>query len=134
MIPSTNDILNSDFEIVDSPTIQHKMIISNETIIGRCDNIDALKQTIFKILNTERYAYEIYTWNYGVEFADLIGEPVTYCVPEIERRIVDALMVDDRITDVDSFDFDTSKRGIIAVKFTVHSIYGEIEEERAVNV
>lgn len=125
--------------IQESPTIQHKMIpakkdTDSDRIIGECDKIESLKQTIFKILNTERYEYPIYSWNFGVEFLDLIGEPVTYVCPEIERRIREALTTDDRIKGVDSFEFDTSNKGIVAVTFTVHSVYGDINEERMVSI
>ena len=36
-------------------------------IIGMCDDYEAMKQAIFKIINTERYRYLIYDWNYGIE-------------------------------------------------------------------
>lgn len=139
MIPSTNSILSADMTIQESPTVQHKMIpakkdTDSDRIIGECDKVESLKQTIFKILNTERYEYPIYSWNFGVEFIDLIGEPVTYVCPEIERRIQEALQSDDRIEAVDSFTFDTSNKGIVAVAFTVHSIYGDIEEEKVVSI
>ena len=34
---------------------------------------------------------------------------------------------------IDSFEFDYSKKGILIVTFCVHTIYGDIKEERAVN-
>ncbi|MEN7878670.1 DUF2634 domain-containing protein, partial [Clostridioides difficile] len=65
-------------------------------IDGICDDVEALKQTIFLILNTERYQHLIYSWNYGVELNDLIGEPISFVIPELERRIKEALIQDDR--------------------------------------
>ena len=92
-----------------------------------------MHQVIYKILNTERYQYIIYSWNYGIELADLFGEPVTYVCPELQRRITEALVQDDRITSVDSFEFDLSEKRTVKVTFTVHTIFGELEEEKVVN-
>ena len=96
--------------------------------------MEAIKQTIFKILNTERYKYIIYSWNYGIELEDLFGQPVLFVCPEIERRVKEALLQDDRITEVDSFDFDISKRGVVSVTFTVHTIFGDLDEGMVVNI
>jgi phage baseplate assembly protein W len=93
-----------------------------------------MRQVIFKILNTERYDYVIYSWNYGIELSDLFGKPVMYACPEIERRVKEALTQDDRIKSVDSFEFDTTKRGAVAVKFTAHTIFGDIREGTVVTV
>ena len=134
MIPSGNKILTTDLEVVTMPSKQHRMNLDNNRILGTCDTLDAIRQTVFKILNTERYAYIIYSWNYGIELEDLFGQPVRYVCPEIERRVREALLQDDRITEVDNFTFDTSKRGVVAVQFTVHTIFGDLNEETVVNV
>ena len=60
---------------------------SDYKLLGMCDDIEAMKQAIFKIINTERYKYLIYDWNYGIELNDLIGKPIPYVYAEIERRI-----------------------------------------------
>ena len=99
-----------------------------------CTDKEALRQTIYKILNTERYQYIIYSWNYGVELMDLIGEPVSYVCPEIERRVTEALLQDTRIYSCSSFSFDTSEHGIVKVSFIVHTIYGEMETGTEVRI
>ena len=134
MIPSGNTILTTDLEVVTMPSKQHRMILDGNRINGICDNLEAVKQTVYKILNTERYKYIIYSWNYGIELVDLFGQPMLYVCPEVERRVQEALLQDDRITAVDSFDFDISKRGVVAVSFTVHSIFGDFDERMVVNV
>ena len=134
MIPSGNTILTTDLEVVTMPSKQHRMDLDRNRIFGTCDNLEAIKQTVFKILNTERYEYIIYSWNYGIELKDLFGQPIRYVCPEIERRVKEALLQDDRITAVDNFEFDFPKRGVVAVKFTVHTIFGDLAEGMAVNV
>lgn len=134
MIPSTNNLLTTDFTITVQPSKQHKMILDKERIIRTCDSLEAVQQTVYKILNTERYKYLIYSWNYGIELEDLFGQPVTYACPEIERRVTEALLQDDRITGVDNFEFDTSKRGVVSVTFTVHTLFGDLDAQKAVNI
>ena len=134
MIPSGNTLLTAELEVVTMPSKQHRMILDGNRIISTCDNLKAVEQTVFKILNTQRYAYIIYSWNYGIELEDLFGQPVYYVCPEIERRVREALLQDDRITAVDNFEFDFPKRGVVATKFIVHTIVGDLEEEMVVNI
>ena len=83
---------------------------------------------------TERYQYIMYSWNYGIELNDLFGEPMTYVCPELKRRITEALLWDDRIQSVDSFEFDFPQKGVVQVAFTAHSIFGDVQAEREVNI
>ena len=134
MIPSGNTILTTEINVVTMPSKQHRMDLDKSRILGTCDNLEAVKQSIFKILNSERYEYLIYSWNYGIELMDLYGKPPMFVCPEIERRVKDALVQDDRITSVDKFEFDISKKGVVSVTFTVHTIFGDLDEEMAVNI
>lgn len=135
MIPSGEILLDDDFTIVDQPSKTYKIDFDKKIINGYIDGIEAVKQSIFKILNTERYKYVIYSWNYGIEIDDLFGEPVDYVCPELTRRITDALLQDTRILSVGDFNFETKKRGKISVNFTVKTIYGDAEGvEMVVNI
>ena len=71
-----------------------------------------------KIINTERYEYEIYSWDYGIELQDLFGKPITYCMSEIKDRITEALLADDRIESVDDFSVERVGKRNLFVKFT----------------
>ncbi len=110
----------------------YKMNIYDENINGYIDEIEAMRQVIFKILSTERYEFLIYSWDYGIELEDLFGMPITYVCPELKRRISEALLQDSRIESVDGFIFDTSKAGIVAIDFVAHTIYGDIDIEKEV--
>lgn len=134
MIPSGNTILTTEINVVTMPSKQHRMDLDKNRILGTCDNLEAVKQSVFKILNSERYKYLIYSWNYGIELMDLYGKPPMFVCPEIERRVKDALVQDDRITSVNEFEFDISKKGVVSVTFTVHTIFGDLKEEMVVNI
>ncbi|MFR4963999.1 MAG: DUF2634 domain-containing protein [Streptococcus sp.] len=134
MIPSTVGFLELDFEIEEQPSQTYKMDLDGDSVRGFVDDQEAMKQTIFRILSTERYQYIIYPWYYGIETLDLYGEPVTYVCPELERRITEALLVDTRISSVTDFEHDLSVKGVVHTAFTVHTIYGEIRAEKGVNI
>ena len=135
MIPKSNIILRDDnIKITQQPTKTYQMDLENERVIGNVEGLEAMKQAIFKILNTERYQYLVYSWNYGSQFQDLFGMPVTYVCPELERRITEALTWDKRIKEVTDFSFDTSQRGKVIASFTVHTIYGDVVTEKAVSI
>ncbi len=131
MIPSVNGFLEDDFEIEEQPSKTYMMRKDDNMIRGYCDSLEAMKQAIYKIINSERYQYIIYSWDYGIETEDLFGEPVTYVCPELKRRIIEALTQDSRIQGVDAFSFDISK-GKVGVSFTVNTIFGDVEANKEV--
>lgn len=134
MIPVVNDDLINDFEYEELPTRTFRLNISANTITGFVDGLEAMKQAIYLILNIERYEYIIYSWNYGIELRDLFGQPISFVLPEIKRRITGALLQDDRIEAVHSFEFERIKKDKIHVTFQVDTIFGTVEAERVVNV
>lgn len=133
MIPSTNSVLSTELKVERQPTKTYKLNIENNVINGFCDNLESMKQVVYKILNTERYKNIMYSWNYGIELLDLFGEPINYAVSELKRRITEALVQDDRIQSVDNFEYKTDRRTVY-MTFTVHTIFGDIQSEKAVNV
>jgi len=133
MIPSMNSILTTEIQVETQGSENYKMFFTEKFINGHVDELEAMHQVIYKILNTERYQYIIYSWDYGIETLDLYGEPISYICPEIERRIIEALIQDDRIESIDNFEFDYSKKGKLLVTFSVHTIYGDLKEEKVVN-
>lgn len=134
MIPSTVGFLAQDFEIEEQPSLTYKMDLNGDSVRGFVDEQEAMKQAIFRILNTERYQFIIYPWYYGIETLDLYGEPVTYVFPELERRITEALLIDTRITSVTDFEFDFELKGVVHVTFTVNTVYGAIKADKGVNI
>ena len=126
MIPAANTILTADILIDTIPSLNYAMQFKKAIISGKIDNLDAMRQVIFKILNTERYDYIIYSWNYGIELKDLYGMPYTYICPE-------PLTQDDRIRSVTNFEFTLSSKNEVLVTFTVNTVYGDVETERTVD-
>ena len=132
MIPKNENELIEDFEIEINPSKTYYLDTDKNRIIGMCDDEVAIRQAVYMILNTERFEHLIYSWNYGVEFKNLIGENKTYVIPELERVIKEALIQDDRIKDVNNFEFKSEKKNIL-VTFNVVTDIGEYVIDKVVN-
>lgn len=133
-----DDKIPNDFEVVEQPSYTYKMVLpsrDNEPtkFNGKTDEIGAVQQAVYKILNTERYTYPIYSWDYGIELVELFGQPIPWVYPELERRITEALVWDDRINSVTDFEFENVKNEVHA-KFTVNTIYGSYNETLTVAI
>ncbi len=133
MIPVNNELALVDVEMETQPSLTYAFDIEADRIRGTTDEQEAMRQAIYLMLNTERYQYSIFSWNYGIELEHLIGQPIALVLPEIERCITEALLQDDRITGVDEFDFETEGKTVHCT-FRVTTIFGEIKAEKEVNV
>lgn len=136
MIPISLSSINVEngIEIVTQPSLSYKMKLERERIESSIDGIDAVKQAIYKILLTDRYKYEIYNWNYGIDIGGLIGKPKDYVKAVLPEKIRDALKPDDRIKSVHDFVFTDTDKTTLALKFYVTTIYGEADIEYSVNI
>lgn len=134
MIPQQyeNDGLTLDFEEVVEPSKTFRLDMEKNRCLGFVEEIEAVKQAIFLMLNIERYDYIIYSWNTGIETKDLFGKPTAFVASEIKRRIRECLLQDDRITEVDGLEVTTNKNKV-HVKFTAHTIFGDVNAEREVD-
>lgn len=133
MLPVTGNILEQDFKVIQMPSKTFRLDMEKKRVIGTVDGLEAIKQAVFCILNTERFDWLIYSWNYGVELNGLFGKSAGLVKAKIKKRIKEALQQDDRIQSVDTFSFESNGR-ILHIKFMVHTILGEIEVENEVNI
>ena len=134
MIPLSGTNIYGNIVIQKQPSLSYKMKLEKERIERTVDGIEAVKQMIYKTLMTDRYRFEIYDWNYGVELDDLLGKPKEFVKAELPRRIEDALIVDDRVEEVTDFEFTDIDKTTLAVKFTVKTIFGDIEADKEVSI
>lgn len=131
MLPQTGTILDQDFQIRDQPSKTYHL--KEERAIGQINDLDAVRQAVNCILNTDRFNWLIYSWNYGVEITDLFGKPMNLVKSKIKKRIQAALTQDDRIERVDTFSFQESGR-TLKVSFTVHTRHGAFQAGKAVKI
>lgn len=151
MIP-TIEILTHELTDINRPSKTHRIVFTNtpigygvlpitlgvrangtDRINGFVDGLEAVAQSVYLILSTERYEFVIYSWDYGVELLDLIGKPMPYVMSELPRRISEALTQDDRIKNVVDFEFEPHGKKL-HVTFTVVSTFGNIPTALEVEV
>lgn len=92
------------------------------------EGLEAIKVWIWLTLQTARYRYYIYSWDYGNEFEDLIGQGYTeeYIEAEAHRMTEDCLLVNENIQSISDFAVNMEKEKL-KISFTAHTIYGNIE-------
>lgn len=130
-------ILQSDTIIEEGkmPSRTYKLNLEKNCIQGFTDGIKAMEQAIYKILNTERYEHLIYSFNYGIEFSDLIGKDTTFIRADLKRRIEEALFQDERIVSIENFEMNEGEeKDIILVSFDVITTEGNINVKQGVRI
>ena len=116
------------------PSLTYGIDWAKKCVIGQIDGQEALQQAISKLLQTKRFTHLIYSWNYGVEFDQLIGHSQEMVESEIKRMLLEALLVDERITGVRLLACSRITRQILGVRLVVDTVFGEIEEEVVLDV
>lgn len=107
--------------------------LENGHLQGMIDGAQAVAQAVDLMLSTERFYYDVFSYDYGVELADLVGKDRAFVKADIERRITEALEQDDRITGISDFEISFD-REIANVSFTVNTIFGDLDTERSVSL
>lgn len=130
MIPTSN-LGNLEIEEAMETTRTYKII--DNSVSGYIDELEALEQAINNVLNTEKYTYPIYSFDYGIELENLLGKDLEYIKIELKRRIEDCLLEDERIISVSDFSFNQDGDSLYC-SFNVISIYGEISIDKEVDI
>lgn len=112
----------------------YRMDLQQGRVVGMVDGLDAMRQAIYKILSTPRFAHLIYSWRYGIELERVLGKSGRSQEGELQRVITEALLADSRITQVKNMTFRQPARRVVAVAFTAVTTLGELEIEREVAV
>ena len=102
MIPNNNDTI----EIIKYPSYTYELNYRNGTITRKIDSLKAIEQAVYKILSTGRYENIIYSWDYGNELNKILGKPISYVIPEVEKLLVKFQVVSDFGESEISFSFD----------------------------
>lgn len=134
MIPSAqNGLLAVKVEYPEQqPSATYRIDFERGRIIGHVDRLEAVKQAIVKILQTERFSHLIYSWNYGAEMNAVFGKSYAIMESELRRVLKEALMQDRRITGLKDITIAKSGSRSAAVAFTAETIFGDVPIETEV--
>lgn len=124
ILPQT-DIPDFNMKVQTSRT--YSLNIETGEISGKVDGLEAIKQYVIKAIKTPRFRHVIYSFSYGCEMEELIGQDFTedFFKSEIQRMIKEALIYDERIEDVHSFTINRNAENIY-IDFTVETIEGQL--------
>lgn len=137
MIPvGEENLLLKEGEIEEDvlPSLTWKLDEARGVIEQKIDSLDALKQALWLILQTERMEFEIYSADYGAELTELFGQPVPLVYVNLEETIKEALLTDDRVEAVTNFSFTRPEKNTILAVFTVRTAEGVLELNQEVNL
>ena len=115
------------------PGLTWKINQETRRIEGTVDGYESVRQAVEIILYVERFRWQIYTPYSGVQFDGLIGQNPGYVGSELQRRITDALVMDDRVTGIKDFTY-TADGDKMTVSFTVTTVYGDISAQTEVTL
>lgn len=132
MIPEGGMILETPTEEVQQPSLTYKLDLVNGRISGMVDGLEAIKQAVFLILQSERFRHLIYSFNYGHELKTLIGGNPLFVQSETSRLLWDALQQDDRIRRIENVS-STLDGDALTISFTVVSVEGTFDVTEEVN-
>lgn len=94
------------------------------------EGIEAIKVWVWCCLHTQRFRYPIYSWDYGADMEQYIGQGLTaeYLETELRDEIEEALLVNEYITAID--DYTCTRTGSGAqISFRIQTTLGTLQEE-----
>ncbi|RJX40863.1 DUF2634 domain-containing protein [Paenibacillus pinisoli] len=129
MIPELDPaLLDRPLDDHPQPSLTWQLDLDKGKITGRIYGLDAVKQAVFKALQTVRFNHDIYDFDYGHELPLLLGSNPIFAESEAKRLIEEALMTDDRIDRIDQITTEVAGEQIM-IRFVVHTAFGSFEQE-----
>ena len=132
-LPTASLDLSAGASFVSQPS--RTWYINKETnrIQGECDGWQSVRQAVEIILNVERFRWQIYSPYSGMQWDGLIGQDPGYVASELQRRITDALLMDDRVRGISDFSY-TVEGNTLRASLTVNTVYGDTQTSVEVNI
>lgn len=117
------DIELDDVEIEELPTNTFLVDTESEQVAGMDEGLEAMRQAVEIMLTTERFGFQIYSSNFGVELEDLVGADPDYIKSVFPERVRDAFSIDDRILGEQNYVFTVSGDSML-ITFDVITVFG----------
>lgn len=129
LIPDFDErLLDTPLDDQPLPSLTWHLDFDKGRIVGKTDGLEAIKQAVIKVFQTDRFWYDVYSFDYGHELTLLLGSSPEFVQSEATRMIQEALLPDDRIDSVENVEAEI-KGDQITIRFTVVTVYGSFETE-----
>jgi len=131
MLPLLNESVNLAMPInfEDYPTYTFYVDSVARQIVNFTDGLEAMRQAVEIIFAVERYRWQIFSPNFGIELTGLIGEDFGFVTSELKRRINEALIPDNRILGASDYVFTQIDTDSVYCAFTVNTVFGNFQTE-----
>lgn len=132
-----NIIFEEELELAEEeelPSLTYALDLSQGRIAGRIDGLEAVEQSIRKILLTPRFRCLVYDDQYGSEVKEFVS--LMEFSPELLETVIpnfieDALKPDTRILQIYDFEINAYEDKVW-VSFSVDTIFGNLRMEGVV--
>lgn len=125
-LPQSDIDLSRGVVFQDQPSLTWIADPVTRRLRGRGDNYEAVRQAVEIIVNVERFRWQIYTPNFGVELDGLLGTEPGFAASELRRRLEDAFLPDNRILGISEFTYEF-REGALAAAVTVDTVFGPVQ-------
>lgn len=127
VLPESGNVnISTGVTFVQQPSLTWYINKESNRIQGTADGLEAVRQAVEIILNVERFRWQIYSPNSGMQWAGLIGQNPGYVASEVQRRIKDALSTDERVLGISNFQY-TMNGESMTCSLTVNTVYGNTQ-------
>lgn len=133
VLPTSSINITGGVNFQTQPSLSWYINKETNRIEGTVNGQAAVRQAVEIILNVERFRWQIYRPYSGMEWEGLIGQDPGYVGAELQRRLVDALTIDDRVTGISNYEYTVDGNSLHAT-FTVDTVYGSFDESQEVTL
>lgn len=128
LLPTYIEDDEQEIEETVSTPIEYEIDFNTGQLTGKkVEGVKAIKTWAWLALQVARYRYPIFTWDYGNEFEDLIGQGYSeeHIETELQRMLEDCLLINPDILGISDLEF--THGDILHLKFRIQTLYGEDE-------
>ena len=122
-----------DVRVRQEPDLTWSIDKETNRIAGEVTGLAAVRQAVEIILNVERFRWQIYRAYSGMQWVGLVGQDPGYVASELQRRMGEALRMDDRVRGISDFTYSVEGDTLTA-SVTVDTVYGETQASVEVNI
>ena len=126
-LPEGNGINIQDVVFESQPDLTWWRDPDTNPIVGTADGHKAVAQAVEVMLLVERFRWQIYKPFFGMQWEGLLGQNPGYVAAELQRRIREAVTIDDRVTGISNFSYTISGDTMTA-EVTVNTVYGPLNQ------
>lgn len=114
---------------IDNPPVEYGIDLKTGQLTGEIvSGLEAVEVWVWLALHSERYRYPIFSWKYGAELEQYIGQG--YSAEFLEEAVKDdvesCLAINPHIRGIDDFSCKIENDRLV-LNFTVKTDYGEVE-------